>query len=223
MHRKVFLTLAALCCLASIARADLSIIVGSHILQPNMANQPIQIFVTGGDNVAGMDFVAQVGDGGPTNAFSGPGVIAGPNITADVVTGTIFATNHNPPGDPAGGSEGTQTVFQAITTVSGTVTAAGLIGTIFVDTTGWGPGFLHNPSDNSLTWELNMGGGQGPSDAAGFMPAATDFPPIVVGSGLTILDGSITIVPEPSSVVMGLFAAAGLGFVAIRKRRARRA
>lgn len=210
MHRKVFLTLAALCCLASIARADLTIIVGDHTLVPNMPNQAIPIFVTGGDAVAGMDFVAQVGDGGPSNNFSGPGTILGPNITADVVTGTIFAPNHNPPGDPAGGSEGTQTVFQAITTVSGTVVAEGLIGTIFVDTTGFFTG----------TWELNMGGGQGPS--SGFLPALTDFPPIGVGLGLTIIDGSIT-VPEPSSVVMGLFAAAGLGFVAIRKRRARRA
>jgi hypothetical protein len=180
---------------------------------PNTPNQPIQIFATGdGTNVAGMDFVAQTGDGGPTNNFSGPGTIVAPNITADIVTGTIFAPNHNPVTMPGGGSEGTQTVYLGITTQTGTVTALGLIGTIFVDTTGFFTG----------TWELNMGGGQGPSDAAGFMPTPTDFPPLSVGNGVTIFDGSIT-VPEPSSVVLGLFAAAGLGIVAIRKHRARRA
>jgi len=40
---------------------------------------------------------------------------------------------------------------------------------------------------------------------------------------LTVNNGSITIVPEPTSVVLGLFAAAGLAAVAVRKKRARRA
>jgi hypothetical protein len=237
MHRKVFLTLAALCCLASLARADLTIVVGEHILQPNTPHQAIQIFVTGGTQVAGADFVVQVGDGGPLNSFTGPGNISGPTITADVLTGTIFASNHNPLTTPDGGASGPQTVYLGITTASGTVAGAGLFGTIFVDTTGWTAGNqpLLNGVGPAKGWELNMGGGQGvwdnPSDplniatfgGQNMLPTNTDFPPLSVGTGLNIIDGHISIIPEPSSVVMGLFAAAGLGIVAIRKHRARRA
>jgi hypothetical protein len=38
-----------------------------------------------------------------------------------------------------------------------------------------------------------------------------------------LVNGTITIVPEPGSIVMGLFAAAGLGAVVIRRRKARKA
>jgi MYXO-CTERM domain-containing protein len=39
---------------------------------------------------------------------------------------------------------------------------------------------------------------------------------------LEIIDGTITVTPEPASVVMGLFALAGLAAVAVRRHRARR-
>ena len=110
------------------------VVVGTHMLLPNMPNQAIQIFVTGdGNQVAGMDFVAQVGDGGPTNACSsGPGCDRWSEHHGGRPTGTPFASNHNPTTDPAGGGEGTQTVYTGVTTQSGTVAASGLIGTIFV-------------------------------------------------------------------------------------------
>lgn len=75
---------------------------------------------------------------------------------------------------------------------------------LVVDLTGFGPG----------TWSLLLLGGKA---------GATDFVNLAGGViPTTIVDGAITIVPEPTSVVLGLFAAAGLGLVAIRKRRARR-
>jgi hypothetical protein len=36
--------------------------VGSHVLLPNTANQVISISVSGGEQIAGEDFFAQVGD-----------------------------------------------------------------------------------------------------------------------------------------------------------------
>jgi hypothetical protein len=44
-----------------------------------------------------------------------------------------------------------------------------------------------------------------------------DFEPIFVD--LNAVSFTVTVVPEPSSIVMGLFAAAGLGAVVIRRRR----
>jgi hypothetical protein len=54
------------------------------------------------------------------------------------------------------------------------------------------------------------GGVNGPTDLAVWpgLPAP-----------LTITDGSVTITPEPTSLVLGLFAVAGLGIMAIRKWR----
>jgi PEP-CTERM motif len=231
VRRKTILLLAALCCLPSAARADLTIIVGTHFIMPNTANQAIQIVVTGGTNVEGMDFVAQVGDGGPTNIFTGPGNIAGPRITADLLTGTIWATNHNPITHPAGGAEGDQTVYLGITTASGTVTANGLIGTIFVDTTGilFGPPLNGMPGHHG--WELNMGGGQGVWDnpnnplniatvgGQNMLPTNTDFPPLTVGNGLNIVDGLLDMeAPEPDSLALIAIGLAGLMIARIRKR-----
>jgi hypothetical protein len=231
MQRRTLILLAALYCITSVVRAELTIVVGEHHLVPNEAHQAIQIFVTGGDNVAGMDFVAQIGDGGSTNLFTGPGNISGPTITADIVTGTIFASNHNTITTPGGGSEGNQTVYLGITTVSGTVTAQGLIGTIYVDTTGifFGPPLNGLPGFHG--WELNMGGGQGvwdnPNDplniatdgGQNMLPTNTDFPPLSVGNGLNIIDGLLEMdAPEPSSFALAAIALAGLMTARLRRR-----
>jgi len=257
MHRKVVLSLAVLFCLASIANAAPSIIQATngsnnladqltlqpsavdgagpiaansiHLL-PNTAHQAIQIFVSGGLNVQGLVLEAQVADGGPNENFNTPGVINGPTITGDVITGTIFASNHTTPTDPGGGVEGPMTAWISVTTQAGTVTASGLLATLFVDTTGFTSG----------QWELdlggtagsngggsNAGGGTGLYDNAGGpignnLPTGSTSLAGVATSAYQVFDTSI-VVPEPSSVVLGLFAAVGLGFVAIRRRMARRA
>jgi len=81
---------------------------------------------------------------------------------------------------------------------------------LVVNLTGWNTNVAHS-------WPLLLLNGKA---------GATDF--VDLGANpvpVNITDGQINIltVPEPTSLVLGLFAAAGLGIVAIRKRRARRA
>jgi hypothetical protein len=102
---------------------------GMHTLAPNMPGQQVQIQVSGGEAVSGIDFFVQVGDGGTTVG----GDDTGPTITqVDFVTGTIFATNNTGVfTDPA------PLIWGATTTTStGTVAASGLLATLTVDTTG---------------------------------------------------------------------------------------
>ncbi len=57
--------------------------VGSFILQANTPNQRIDIWVSGGQVVSGVDFYAQIGDGGPERATLGlPPGQDGPSITS---------------------------------------------------------------------------------------------------------------------------------------------
>ena len=53
--RKVGLSLAVLLCLAGVAQAATSIVVGNHVLLPNTPGQVVQIFVTGGDQIQAKD------------------------------------------------------------------------------------------------------------------------------------------------------------------------
>ena len=65
--------------------------VGDYVLQANQAAQPVQIFVSGGEQVQGLNLYVQVADGG---AFAG-GTATGPTISSvDILTGTIFATSN---------------------------------------------------------------------------------------------------------------------------------
>jgi hypothetical protein len=77
------------CSVASGAMID----VGYHALLPNTDGQQITIMVTGGENVAGIDFFAQVGDGGPEliNVGLPPGIDAPTIVSADLLTDTIFS------------------------------------------------------------------------------------------------------------------------------------
>ena len=70
---------------------------GDHYLLPDTPNQQIQILVSGGDLVQGLNFNSQIGDGGPELG----GVIDGPHITdIDVENGTIFDDNNTGQFDP---------------------------------------------------------------------------------------------------------------------------
>lgn len=199
MRLKVGLLMVTLLTLASAAQADMTILVGDHQLQPNQAGQTVQIFVVSDspDSTQGLSFNAQLGDGGPDLG----GVDITPLMTGDAVgPGTLFETNHNPPAD---GSVPPSFVNIGFTVQTDTVpipVGASLLATLTFDTTGFTTG----------TWPLLLAG-----TANGDTQIAQ-----TVGA-LSITNGSITIVPEPSSVVLGLFAVAGFGAVAIRRRRAR--
>lgn len=142
------------------------IVVGRHQLEPDAAGQQIQIFVTGNDQVHGMNFNLQVADGGPAVG----GVVSGPVITAvDLVSDQemIFFGKSTQPVNPGSFP---QIALRAVTTSSGTVVADGLLATITVDTRGVAPG----------TYALTMGE---------TLNGASDF----AGVPIDIVEGSITI------------------------------
>jgi hypothetical protein len=106
-----------------------SISAGMHFLAPNMLGQQVQILVSGGQPVSGIDFFVQVGDGGA----AGGGDDTAPIITSvDLLTGTIFASNNT-----GVFTDPTPLLWGATTTTSsGTVAADGLLATLTIDTTG---------------------------------------------------------------------------------------
>jgi hypothetical protein len=163
--------------LASSANSALIIDVGGHELLPDTPNQTVQVFVSGGDAVQGLNFYAQVADGGPAAG----GTITGPSITAvNILSGTIFASNNAGQDDPGSLP---QLAARTTTTASGTVSASGLLATLTFDTTGF---------TTTQSWALSLGDTlNGPTDFAG-VP-------------ITITDGSISVIPEPESVaILGL-------------------
>ena len=108
-----------------------TIVVENDVLLPNRAGQTIQIMVSGGTAVSGVDFNAEIAGGGTVN-----GGTAGPAITnVDLVTGTIFAGNNS--GQQNIPSNSPQVYEGGISTTSGTVAASGLLATLTINTTGF--------------------------------------------------------------------------------------
>jgi len=226
MQRKVSLSLALMLCLAAVAQASPTITLGNYNLLPGTAGQTIVINVTGivpnagntaaPGNVNGMVFSVAIDEGGPD--FGGS---LGPQISlVDVDSGpSIWVAPNSPSGRnsftpfiDAGG----QLAQSSFLTVSGFVNVTGgVLATLVIDTTGFGPG-IHKLTLSGGAVEENLGN----TELSG---SSTPDPTIIVYQFFDGTGGQITIVPEPSSVVLGLFAVAGLGAVAIRKRRARRA
>jgi hypothetical protein len=201
MRLKVGLFTSALLVAATAARADLVVIVGYHALLPITPNQvvPVQVVAQGGEQVQGTTFRVQVG--------TGDGSDGAPSMTADIGQtdpSTIFGTNNS------GINDGSipQFIDLGTTTSAGTIALSpgdNLWGTITFDTTGLGAS------------------GPFPLIMVGTIGGDSGLSPFLPDAGLLITNGSVTIVPEPSSVVLGLFAVAGFGAVAIRRRRARNA
>jgi len=200
MHRRVVLALGLLLCVPAIAQAASSIVVGNHVLAVNTPGQVINLNVTGNDQIGGLDLFFTINGGG-----------VGPVVTAVDITsaGTIFAGNNTgifvfaaPNNLPS--------TRPAVSTTSAVgilpILANGLLASVTFDTTGIPAGVY--------SWSLT-------NHPLGATDLGTDLQDEFIYPNVT--NGTLTIVPEPSSVVMGLFAAAGIGAVAIRKRRARRA
>lgn len=135
------IALACLILLPTTARAIPSIAVASSTLLPDTAGQTLPLVVMGGDAVQGMNLHLWIEDGYPDF-----GSVKGPKITnVDVLTGTIFGENNT--GQNIVNSMNQQWIVQT-TTDHGSVSAAGLLATITVDTTGFTSGQFHlNLSD----------------------------------------------------------------------------
>ena len=136
--------------------------VGNHVLLADTPGQEIQIFVTGGDDVQGLNLYVMVADGGPMLG----GTIIGPTIEdVDVYTGTIFADNNAGQTALPEPTEVPQWESRTVVTTVGTVSAGGLLATITIDTTGFMVG----------TWDLVVSETLGyMSDFAGIIPSVID-------------------------------------------------
>ena len=146
-----------------------TIVVGNHIVLPNSAGQIVQVFVSGGDAVSGVDFNAQIADGG---IFAG-GVVSGPAIAADIVNATIFAPNNVGDNNANPGHVfGDMVAFHSTTTASGAVSANGLLATLIIDTTGFASG----------TWPLKLAGTVNGNTAFGSVPTNVTNGRITIGS-----------------------------------------
>jgi PEP-CTERM motif len=171
--------------------------VGSHDLLPNVAGQEIAIFVSGGGQIHGVDFIVQIGNGGPYNGFPADG----PHITdIDLISPpAIFASDNIGQFD----SITTPQKWESFTFAngSGTVDASGLLATITLDTTAVMP---------STTWALIL------TDPTTFEDENGET------INPTIFDGLITVVPEPSAIVLGILAMAALGVFGACRRGAGR-
>jgi hypothetical protein len=239
--QKLATTLAIVFCAASSAQAvGLSIVVGQHNYSPGTGVVVIPIVVTGSNPVHGTDLSVQLGGTSTTFAPLGtappityegseqynqptPGAgspilspsmwDAHPNFFGDSTDGTHpnddVPTIPGSPGYGTHGREGTwftgSLVFNSISPTLGLINPNnGVEVNLVVNLTGFGFG----------TWPLRLlHGAAGPTD---FVDLYGNFVPTV------ITDGAVTITPEPTSFVLGLFAAAGLGSLTIRRRRRRR-
>lgn len=196
MIRKMLMSMALVACSALTALAAPTITVGDHALLPNTPGQVIPILASGigpADNTAGIDLFLVLG-GGTT----------GPIVTGlDMIgAGTIFNGNNNgqsgfgPPYDPP-----SRELVGLVSTVSGSVDPNGVLAYLTVDTTGLTAGSF----SLSLT-----------SDVLGHSVLYSTG-----GAQTVLIDGTLSVVPEPSSIALGALAACGLAAVAIRRRRSR--
>ena len=176
------------------AHGQLVFTAGSHDLQPNMPGQTLEFLVQNNgsavNNVRGLDFLIQISEDGSE----------GPSITAvDIITGTPFESNNSGPVLQDGGPHlkywrvETTGPSSPVTLPSGATRMA----RVTFDTTGL----------NSGTWGLFF-------DTA-FDTAYSDTSNNAIP--MTINNGSLTVVPEPSHYAA--MAGAGCLIWAVVRRR----
>ncbi len=232
MRRRVVLLMGLLLLLPTGAQAVTTITVGNWNLVPGLAGQfaeavlgvpnagaPIALIGVGADSVDGMDF---------RNYING-GVVGGPFID-----GIDF-------GGAAGGIEGAPTAVlsashlfpqpgmflglalspdgTSFTGDSGLTTAGGMLSLAGPKVSGSAPYSSYSFSTVGVapgvySWSLTHA-------TLGVTTYLTGFGTVPVST--ILIDGTITVVPEPGSIVLCLFGVAGIAVVAIRRKRGRRA
>ncbi len=189
MHRKIVLAFGLALALAAPCSAAMIVIGGNHVFT-NPGESTFPIFST---SDSGDEIVA-------VELFL---VMApdGPLITkVDLIQGTVFQNNHVGQGDFAAPEYLTPGRTPAyFTATSWGHVPEGIVAWVTVDFTGIEPGvydlFLSNED-------------LGPSSVYYGL----------FGRGF-FTNGTVTLVPEPSSILLGIVAAASLGAIALRRRR----
>ncbi len=199
MFRNALLAFAAMLGLTTAASAVPTIVAGEHVAAPNSGEQSFYITTTGsqGDDFQGAELYFEiVGPGAPVvTRFD---MLNDPSLL-------FFGNNQGtqsgiPDFDPP-----TTTPAGIVSTLTGTVGPTGNLALVTIDTTGVAPGDYPIVLSHPILGD-------------------SDLPPFSLGSADTALlsNGIIVFGPEPSSIVMGLFAVACIGSLAIRRSRTQR-
>lgn len=206
MRRTVLLSAVLFLASTTAALATPIIDVGDHLFSPGEI-RTIAISVTGGDEVAGLNFCIQIGDGGEANF----GVDTLPIMTAvDIVSpGTIFnASNFLGQSDTA---SPLMWLAQSVTddTIAPTLSCTGILAYVTIDTTGAVPG---------ETFPLLLKGvALGSFGEPGLDTYFSDVFGVDVLADIT--NGSITIIPEPSTIGLLCSMLVAISVTALRRRR----
>lgn len=215
MIRTVVSALIGILCCATNGRADTQIEVGHHLLLPNTPNQRIDIFVTGtsDDLIQGANVLAQIG-ANPETAAGVPvfqyllgehPAFPGPNLSTVLGPGSIFSS--------ALSSETGYTAYPTALALSARtsnvpVPDGGLLVSLYVDTTGVFVGH----------WPLMMANTYyGTTDWGGSIVLPRTNPLVYVPNPI-VTNGTITIIPEPSAILLSAFAVVALYAIAFRHR-----
>ena len=188
---RTFIACLTILAVAATASATITVNGGTHLVGGGTTGQTFQVLITTDslDVTAGTNFAVQLGTGQSC-----------PEVTLVDLVGTGLIFDGESMGDPTLGSDfgypGTYLVDCALG--SGTVTAAGILATVTVDTTGYMSG----------SWAINFvtAGGNCEILADGGDPI----------SGTVFNAGTLT-VPEPATLAL-----LGLGSLGVLIRRRRR-
>jgi hypothetical protein len=153
--------------------------VGNVVLQPGISGQQVMFFATGNELVDGLEFDIQVGDGGSDVG----GTDVGPIITAiDLITGTPFEGNSPTQVDVVTFDRARQSTVDVPADVA--LSANTKVATVTFDTTGVATG----------SYDLLLSGVAGAFDTT-YFDGGTEVTTVVV-------NGQITVVPEPSAILL---------------------
>lgn len=194
MLRKAFFAIALVASLTSSALAVTTISAGNHVFTVNSGLQTFAITASSdsGETLQGIDLYAVMDALGP--------IITNVNL----ITGTVFDPNNVGQFDYAMPENMVPTREPAYyTTTASNSVPTGIVAFLTIDT------------NSALAGQYTLS-----LDSPLFGPSAVYNQ---TGAPGGFANGSVTLVPvpEPSTIVMGLFGAAGLAAVAIRRRRAR--
>jgi hypothetical protein len=194
----------------AMAQATVTITLGDHVLLQETADQTFNITITADEDYA-------FGDTRTTIEATGPFITKVNGDTDGAIAsmaGTVWAgggggISGSPNGTPTIGDDGRFLTWSHNTSSFAVQQTGGIHAIITVSTVGVAPG----------VYDFTDGNDSGISE---LFSAIVSDEGVAVGE-LIVEAGTLTVVPEPGTIVLGLFAAAGLASVAVRRHRSRRA
>jgi hypothetical protein len=207
MQRRVFLLLGLMLAAPVFAQASTISMLESGVLTANTANQTITLLISGTDLYTDSNmFLVINGGSGPAPAVQTVFGDTGGSIPIANLAGSVWAGGQAginlPPEGTTTDSSGL-TVGASFTTPGFAPTNAGGTYALLTVSTVGVPAGVYSIDLSSTTLLLSN-------------PETGDAEFVQ----LSFAPMQFTIIPEPSSIVMGLFAAAGMAAVVIRRRRA---